>query len=438
MTKKCILILLDGVGDRSFSELGGKTPLQAARTPVMDRIAASGANGLYHADSQGKALPSENAHFAMFGYDSIDFPGRGALEALGAGIELGLTDVALLAHFASLTEKDGCLSLKDGKPKISDEQASAFIAAAKPFSRNGIDMKFVYTHLLNGILLMQGNACPFITDTDPLIAGRKLIAPRPFQSFENDSKALNCAAVLKEFLLYMYQVLKDHPVNRIRKQNGLDPINGMVTQRAGRLKPVIPFTEKYGLQGLSIASGIVYHGLSKFLGIDCIKVQDTENPGNDLAKRLEIAHKATGRYDFVHVHTKTPDEAAHKKDPVLKTEVIEALDDSIGRSIDPILSDPDIYIVLTADHSTPSSGVLIHSGEPVPVVLSGTGVRRDKVIRFDEISAAAGVLGQVRKKELIYLILNHLDRSKLVGLMDTPVDQCYWPGNYEPFQLQED
>ena len=109
MHKKCVLILLDGLGDRSYGQLAFQTPLQAAHTPFMDKIAASGANGLYHAGLLGQALPSENAHFAMFGYEATEFPGRGALEALGVGIDLAPDDVAVLAHFASLREENDCL-----------------------------------------------------------------------------------------------------------------------------------------------------------------------------------------------------------------------------------------------------------------------------------------------------------------------------------------
>ena len=102
MSKKFILVLLDGLGDKSFAELDRQTPLQAARTPFLDHLAARGCSGLYHAGLQGQALPSENAHFVMFGYDLSQFPGRGALEALGAGISLERDQVAVLAHFVSV------------------------------------------------------------------------------------------------------------------------------------------------------------------------------------------------------------------------------------------------------------------------------------------------------------------------------------------------
>jgi 2,3-bisphosphoglycerate-independent phosphoglycerate mutase len=436
MSKKCVLILLDGLGDRSYAELAYQTPLQAARTPVMDRIAASGANGLYHAGLLGQALPSENAHFAMFGYEAAEFPGRGALEALGAGIDLSADDVAVLAHFAGLREENNCLFLVNGKPEASLDEAKLIIKAAGEYTRDGMKIRFIHTKGLRGILVLRGKTAPFITDTDPFIHGFKVVDLKPWSDYKNDTAVQNTVQALKTYLLKIYHTLKKHPLNDVRLQRGLDPINGMVTQRAGRLKPVVSFRERYGMRGLSIASGIVYQGLSAFIGLDFRKVSDTIDPEKDMAQRLSMASKALGDYDFIHIHTKAPDEAAHAKDPLAKKQVIESLDNGIGTAIDQLMDNPDVLIILTADHSTPSSGPLIHSGEPVPLTFCGPGIRRDGVRRFDEVNAAKGSLGIVRGRELIYLILNHLDRAKLKGLMDTPVDQPFWPGDYDPFTLE--
>ncbi len=435
MSKKCILLLLDGLGDRSYAELAYQTPLQAAQTPFMDKIAASGANGLYHAGLIGQALPSENAHFSMFGYESSEFPGRGALEALGAGIDLTADDVAVLAHFASLKEENKSLFLADGKPEASLGERKLLIEAAGEYSCDGVKIRFVHTNGLRGILVLSGQTAPFITDTDPLINGSKVVDLKPWSDYSNDTAVQNTVRVLKSYLLNIYHTLKKHPLNDARVRRGLEPINGMVTQRAGKLKSVACFKERYGMRGLYIASGIVYQGLSAFIGLDFRKVTDTKDPGKDLAERLTLARKALDDYDFIHIHTKAPDEAAHTKNPEAKKQVIESLDKGIGTVIDRFMDNPELLIILAADHSTPSSGPLIHSGEPVPLVFCGPGVRRDGVQRFDEINASQGALGFVRGKELIFLILNHLDRAKLKGLMDTPVDQPFWPGKYDPFTV---
>lgn len=436
MRKKCVLILLDGLGDRSYPQLGHQTPLQAARTPVLDMLAQKGANGLFHAAMAGQALPSENAHFAMFGYDMAEFPGRGALEALGAGIALSREDVAVLTHFASLKAENGTLILEDGKPKASEDETAALIRAATEYVRQDIRIRFTRTEGLFGILTLEGNVSPFVTDSDPIQHGCPLVKTVPWADHAHDSAARNTAAAIRAYLSRMYHALKDHPVNAARKQKGEKAICGLVTQRAGQLKSVTPFSRKYGLRGLSISSGIVFQGLCEYVGIDSHKVADTGNPGGDMARRLALARDALTDYDFIHVHTKTPDEAAHTKDPLAKMAVIESLDQGISAAIAPLMSDPDVFVIVTADHSTPSAGPLVHSGETVPLLFFGEGVRRDDVSRFDEVSAANGALGGVRGNELMYLILNHLERSKLRGLMDTPADQPFWPGDYEPFQLE--
>jgi len=436
MSKKCILILLDGLGDRSYEELMHQTPLQAAQTPVLDNLAAMGASGLYHAAEMGQALPSENAHFNMFGYDSASFPGRGALEALGAGIDIDLNDVAILAHFASVREQDGYLVLEKSKPEASDKEAEALIREAGEYNKDGVSIRFTQTKGLSGIITLYGNVAPFVTDTDPMMEGRPLAEIRPWECHSREAAVRNTSRALKGYLIRTYDRLKTHPVNLYRKKQGLPLLNALVTQRAGQLKEITPFSENYGLSGLSIASGIVYWGICAYMGLDSKKVIDTGKPGRDMAERLSIARESLGTYDFIHVHTKTPDEAAHRKNPLAKKAVIESLDKGIGEAIGPLMNNPDVLIIVTADHSTPSSGPLIHSGEPVPLTFYGQGVRRDNVHRFDEISAATGALGCVRGRELMYLILNHLDRSKLYGIMNSPVDQPFWPGHYEPFKVE--
>ena len=436
MPRKCVLILLDGIGDRSYEQLGHQTPLQAAKTPVMDALALNGANGFYHAAIQGQALPSENAHFLMFGYDMSGFPGRGALEALGAGIKLGPEDVAVLSHFACLHESDGCLVVDQRKLEISEDEISQLIQAVDKYERQGIHIRFIQTGGIFGIIILSGDVAPYITDSDPFIDGRALSAISPWEDFKNDVASQNAASALKHYLVWAYDQLNNCLVNQSRISEGQAAVNGFVTQRAGQIRDVIPFSQKWGLRGLSIASGLVYSGLSAYIGMDAKKVPDTGDPERDMTDRLNKAYDALNDYDFVHVHTKAPDEAAHTKDPDVKKTVIESLDRGIGRAIAPLMDDPEVLLVVTADHSTPSSGPLIHSGESVPLTFYGRGVRRDRVSLFNEVDVAGGALGGVRGKELMYLVLNHLDSIKLHGIMDTPVDQPYWPGDYKPFRLK--
>ncbi|MDZ7641417.1 MAG: alkaline phosphatase family protein [Desulfurivibrio sp.] len=436
MARKCLLILLDGLGDRSHPELDHQTPLQAAYTPNLDRLAALGANGLYHAATPGLALPSENAHFAMFGYPARDFPGRGALEALGADIPLDPTEVAFLAHLVELQTADDCLILAKDHPQASPEEAQNLAEDIAFYRQEESSVQFLPTHGLFGIVRLRGRVAPFVTDTNTMNEGRPLPEPLPWQEYADDPAAGNSAELLKNYLLWGYRRLNEHPVNLRRRQEGRGVINGLVTQRGGQLKKVADFRAQNGLKALSISSGLVYWGLAAFLGMKVEKATDSEDPGVDLAERLAMARKALPEYDFIHLHSKAPDQAAHRKDPVAKVKVIEALDRGLGRELATLLADPDLLVAVTADHSTPSSGLLVHGGEPVPLLFAGPGVRRDTVQCYDEISAAGGALGPVRGGEFMALVLNYLERTKLIGTREAPADQPFWPGDYQPFRIK--
>nr|HPI97149.1 alkaline phosphatase family protein [Synergistales bacterium] len=193
--------------------------------------------------------------------------------------------------------------------------------------------------------------------------------------------------------------------------------------------------DKWGMKALCIASGPIYHGLCSYLGMDILKAEETGDCEKDLVDRLRKAY-CSRDHDLVYVHSKAPDEAAHRRDPHLKKQVIEALDRALGWAVKKILPDEDILLVLTSDHSTASTGNMIHSGESVPIVMVGRYTRRDHVSSFNEIDCAMGGLGDIRGHEIMHMILNLMDRGKLKGLMDSPEDQPYSPGPYRSLWRQ--
>lgn len=449
MPSKCLLVLLDGLGDRAHRALDGRTPLQAAETPIFDALASRGGNGLYHAGLVGQAMPSELAHFLMFGFPESGFPGRGALEALGAGIELKPLvngqggDIALMARLVSAQEEGGTLRLiADSPGEALPDETAALYASLPGTDLEGLNVEQQHIKGLHGVLLMQSlqqGVCPSpdVTDVNPIRDGAMLIAPRPLARAGNPEAANRSARALEKYLGLAYRILDSHPVNRERREKGLPPMNFLATQRAGQLRPLIGFSQRYGLHAACIASGGMFKGLADFLGMEFIQGRIDADPGVELDARLKQAERALKTHDFVHLHSKAPDVAAHTKDCLRKRDVIAALDNGAGRLLN-MAKDPDLLLVITADHSTPSSGSLIHSGEPVPLLLHGEGVRRDAVERFDEVNAANGCLGLLRGAELMLLLLNHLDRARLMGLQDSPedfVNMPCWPGVYEPFSL---
>jgi 2,3-bisphosphoglycerate-independent phosphoglycerate mutase len=432
---RCILLILDGLGDKGHACFEGKTPLEVASTPNLDHLASLGMNGLYHSYFQGTAMPSELAHFLMFGYDINEFPGRGLIEAIGEGIKVGDGEVALLARIFSVSLQDGVLVLQKENPKLDEKACRILQKEIQTFKENGIEIEFVPIRGIGGILILRGDVSVHITDSNPIYEGRPLMEVLPLEGKGKEKGALKAARVLNSYLKWCYHTLSKHPINEEREQKGLVPINAVGTQRAGMRRDIVPFKEKWGLRGLSISSGAIYHGLCSVLGIGVHKVRDTENPGEDLLERLKIAKEAKG-FEFIHVHTKATDEAAHTRNPEHKKDVIGSLDHALSYAIDEIVTDDDILFVVTSDHSTASAGSMIHSGETVPLTMIGKYTRRDEVREFNEIDCAKGGLALVRGKELMYLTLNFLDRGKLWGLMDSPVNQPFVPGNYKPLKIE--
>jgi 2,3-bisphosphoglycerate-independent phosphoglycerate mutase len=431
---RCILLVLDGLGDKGHTAFEGKTPLQIASTPNLDRLASLGMNGLYHSYLQGTAMPSELAHFLMFGYDIESFPGRGIIEAIGEDIPIERGEVALLARIFSVSLRDGELVLRKENPTLDDTTCQILQEAIKTYAHDDIEIEFIPTRGIQGILVVRGNVSAAITDSNPIYEERPLMEVTPFEDRKEEKGAVKTAAVLNRYLRWCYRQLSAHPLNQERSRKGLLPINAVGTQRAGMMSSLLPFREKWGLKGVSVSSGAMYRGLSSLLGIEIEKVPETESAENDLYERLRRA-KAAIDADFIHVHTKATDEAAHTRDPSCKKTVIESLDKALSYALEEIIPDENILFVVTADHSTASAGTMIHSGETVPLTMIGKYTRRDDVTEFNEVRCAGGALGLVRGKELMYLILNFLDRGKLWGLMDAPVDQPFFPGNYRTLKI---
>jgi 2,3-bisphosphoglycerate-independent phosphoglycerate mutase len=432
---RCILVILDGLGDRGQDCFDGRTPLHAANTPNLDYLSSIGMNGLYHTMMQGVPMSSETAHFIIFGYGIEEFPGRGYIEAKGKGLSFNdEKDVAVLCHLCCVEQRNNNLLLKWGRPDISSEQARELMSSIELFEADGVNIRLIPSKGIDGFLILSGDVTDKITDSDPIYESRPLMEVMPTLQKEIPTISGKTAEILNKYLIRSYRRLSGLRINSERISRNLLPVNALVTQRAGKKRHLPPFKEKWGLRGLSISSGAIYHGLCSELGMDVRKAADTGSVEEDLKQRLYLAKDAVD-YDFIHVHTKMPDEAGHTKDPWYKKDVIEAIDRAMSVAVNEIIRDREVLLVITADHSTASSGAMIHTGETVPIAMVGKYVRRDKVGEFNEISCPRGGLGIVKGRELMHLILNFLDMAKMQGLMDTPVDQPYYPGNYRPLSL---
>jgi 2,3-bisphosphoglycerate-independent phosphoglycerate mutase len=436
--RKCLLILLDGLADRAQEALGGRTPLMAAATPHLDRLAAGGACGRFHAASPGLALSSEAAHFLMMGCPPDQLPGRGALEALGRGVELAPGEVALLAHLAAFQPREGELAFLHRSPALPAGDAAGLMEAARGWQGPEGTARLEPVGPTWGILVLSGpSLSPCITDSDPLRPGRPLLLPQPWAEAAEDPAARAAARLLAGYLAASHRALEAHPVNRRRRERGEPAVNGVVTQRAGRLDELPPLELRWGLRVLSLASAPIYRGVFAALGARAELVEEGPDPEADLAAKLALAWERLEDCDLIHLHTKAPDEAAHAKDPAAKAAAIAALDRALA-GLAERAREAGVLVVVTGDHATPSSGEMVHSGEPSPLILWGPGVWRDGVAEFSEAAAGAGSLGLLRGPELMQTILSGLDRAKLQGLRDHPQDLPYHPGPGRAFRPGRD
>ena len=434
--EKIILVLLDGLGDRSYPILGNRTPLQAAHTPNLDLLSRLGSNGMFHAAAIGQCLPSELAHYFLFGYDPKNFPGRGLLEAVGAGVDFNDQDVLVLAHLCEVDYTKDFLPLLHGTKDIKGEpgEIEQLFSDITPYESKGVQFRLLKTGRNNGILVMSGPVSPWISDSDPMTIGHAMAQVLPIQGNPEPDRARLTADALNNYLAYCHKILRYHPINQTRVKNGMPEANFLATQRCGRRIVQEKFSEKWGLNGMLIASGQMYAGLALELGFTLVRTDDSPDPEADLRGRINLALNDTS-HDFIHVHTKVPDEAAHMGDPMIKLAAIESLDRGLDELVDSIGKNNELLLAVTGDHSTPSLSDLIHSGETVPVIICGRQVRRDTVTVFDEINAARGCLGLLRGNELMLTLLNYSDRSIMMGHRMGKKETCYFPRDYETFKL---
>ncbi len=406
---RTILILLDGLGDRASEILGNKTPLQYAKTPNMDKLAKNGMCGLMTTYKEGIPLGTEVAHFLLWGYSLDEFPGRGVIEALGEDIEIEENSIYLRASLGFVKKDERGFLVKDRRTKDIDKEEIEKLINDFPTFVDGYEFELFYSfdvHFILKIKEKNGWISDKISDSDPFYKNRYVMKVQPIKELcKNEieyNKAKDTAKALNKYLLNVYKILENHKINKIRRKVGKMPANFLLTKWASRYKNVESFKERWGMRGVVLGSSSLFKGLAKFLGMDFIKIDSFEE-GISLIPKLN--------YDFIHLHTKETDEAAHTKNPLNKVKVIENIDKLIGNLK---LNDDDLLII-TADHSTPSVGNLIHSGESVPILFYGKNVRVDNVEEFNEISCSNGHL-RIRGEELIPLILNYTDRALLYGL----------------------
>lgn len=404
---KVILLILDGLGDRPVAELSGLTPLEAAATPNLDKLATQGICGLQNALGVGQRPGSDTSHLAILGYDPhLYYTGRGTIEVAGLGMRLEAGDVALRGNLGTVT--DDLLVVDRRAGRISD--TGPFVKDLDGLSFEGVTLHIKPgTGHRAGIILRGPSLSSHISDNDPHEVGVRIHEVKPL---DDSAEAAFTARVANHLFTEAHRILKHHPLNQERVAQGKPPANYLLARGAGFYKKVETFQERYRLKACAIAGGGLYKGLGAFTGMDVLKVPGATGLANtDISAKFQAALEALGgAYDFAFVHVKATDAFGEDGDFLGKKSFIERLD----QSAQILLNRPDLLVVVTGDHSTPCA-LKRHSGDPVPIMMVGEGVRTDQVTAFGERSCAQGGLGRLTGLMIMPEIINLLGLSPLIG-----------------------
>lgn len=391
---KILLVVLDGVGGLPL-EPGGPTELEAAKTPNLDRLAAESALGLLTPVYPGLAPGSGPGHLALFGYDPFRYVvGRGALSALGLGVDFREGDVALRGNFATLSPEGLVLDRRAGRP--STEENARVVArlreAIPQIEDEDVEVHFYTESEHRFLVVLRGEGLgDGVTDTDPQKPGLP-----PLKAEALDGTSTKTARVVNGLAERIRQVLRDEP-----------KLNGALFRGASR-KPAFPkMAEVFGLKAAAIASYPMYKGLAALVGMEVLPV---EGEGDAHEGKLKTLWENWEGFDFFYLHFKKTDAKGEDGDFWGKVQEIERFDALLPE----ILSlKPDV-LAITGDHSTPAR-LKAHSWHPVPLLLQAPYLRKDEARRFTEGEAQRGSLGHLRGMELMPLLLAHAGRLLKYG-----------------------
>ena len=408
-----VYVLLDGVGDLPHPNLVGKTPLDAANTPNLDRLAKNGTMGQVITVGKGIAPESDIAVFNMLGYKfkHNDYAGRGVVEAIGIGIDFKDGDLALRGNFATLNGNGVIIDRRAGrniekqdteavsneieeKIKFSDENATAIITPT-------IGHRLVIR--IRSDCTLSSN----ISNTDPAygrVDGMGIArAVTDFLKIEKclpldeESHTKLASKLVNELTDQSLDIMKKSKVNERRKENDKKLLNGILLRDAGNIYPkVTPINDLHSMKFSCIVDMPVEIGISKIL-----KMKTYDAGGRtDYEEKAKVAAKAMDEQNAVYVHLKGPDEFGHDGDAQGKMENIEEIDKRFFGTLLDNIDSSKVAVIVSADHSTPciNKG---HSADPVPLLISGDMVTNDDTQRFTEIEAKKGRIGLIDGAQVI-------------------------------------
>jgi len=393
---KYIIILGDGMADYPIAKLGGKTPLQAARKPNMDRLAREGRSGLFKTIEDDVPTGSEAANLAVMGYDPRQvLQGRGVLEAASMGVDIRDDEIGMRCNLICL-HPDGRIKNHSAGHITSAESDELLKTLQQQIGGPGLNFYtgVSYRHLFVGKNLDPRLDCTPPHDHPDEPAEPLLIRPQV-------PAAQATADLLNDLTRRSWPILQDHPVNQRRRAAGQDPGNSIWLWSPGKRPKMWTFPDRFGVTGAVISAVDLIHGIGVYAGLEKIVVPGATGLWNtNYEGKAAAALAALQRHDFCYVHVEAPDEAGHEGNLELKIKTIEDLD---ARLIGPILAGVDLSQTIVAvlpDHPTPVEK-RIHVRDAVPFLIRDPRRTPDAVERYDEQSCAAGSFGLVHGDEFI-------------------------------------
>ena len=384
---KYLVLLCDGMADTPNAALSGKTPMECADKPFMDKLAAVSEAGMCRTVAKGLKPGSDVANLSVMGYDpAVCYTGRSPLEAASIGVDLKPTDVALRCNIVTLSDSEPYESktmVDYCSGDISTEEARLIIETVE--KELGSDIYKFYSGVsYRHCLVVKNGTTDLGNMTPPHDISGKVIG-------EYLSRSEN-AAELIGLMKKSYEILKDHPVNIARREKGLHEANSIWLWGEGRKPALENFKEKNGVSGCVVSAVDLLKGIGVCAGMDTPEVEgatgylDTNFEGKAKAG-IDAFKNGT---DLVYLHFEAPDECGHRGEPENKVKAVEYID---RRALKPMLeylegSGDDFRILIMPDHPTPLD-TMTHSAEPVPYIIYDSRVKKSGISSFTEKNAAA-------------------------------------------------
>lgn len=382
---KYVVVLGDGMADEPIEELGGKTPLEAAKTPVMDELAKMSEIGMVRTIPEGMSPGSDTANLSVLGYNPRKYyTGRSPLEALSIGVDMKDTDVVYRCNIVTLTEEDCPYEqqkiVDHSSGEISTEDAKILMDAVCRELENDTYKFYVGTSYRHCMVWENGQVLELVPPHDVLT---QVIG----QHLPEDP-------ILRRMQERSYEILKNHPLNLERKAKGLNPANSFWFWGAGTRPALDAFEDIYHKKGVMISAVDLLKGIAVGAKMDR-KIVEGANGGlhTNYEGKAQAAVDALTKedYDFAYIHVEAPDEMGHQGSVERKIQAIENLDQRVIKIVKEGLdaSGEDYRMLVMPDHPTPIR-LRTHVSDPVPYMLYDSSRKRKETWNYNEREAQAG------------------------------------------------